>query len=68
MFYDVATVVKKRRGETEASLIARFRKKIQAEQLLTKIKDIQFYKKPSVKKKEKLAPFRRMRKRRKKRG
>jgi len=62
----MATVVKKRPGETEDSLIARFRKKIQADQLLIKIKDKRFYKKPSVEKKEKLAPFRRMKKRRRK--
>lgn len=57
-------MVKKRPGETEESLIARFRKKIQAEQLLNKIKEKQFHKKPSVEKKERLAPFRRMKKRR----
>ena len=68
MFYEVATVVKKRAGETEDGLIARFRKKIQSEQLLTKIKEAKVHKKPSVLKKEKLAPVRRMKKRRRKRG
>lgn len=64
----MATIVKKRPGETEDSLIARFRKKIQAEQLLTKLKEKQFYKKPSEEKKEKLAPIRRAKRRRRKRG
>lgn len=62
----MATVVKKRPGESEDSLIARFRKKIQAEQLLIKIKEKQFYKKPSEEKKERLAVFRRLKKRRRK--
>lgn len=61
----MATVVKKRPGETEDSLISRFRKKIQAEQLLTKLREKQFYKKPSVLKKERLAVFRRLKKRKK---
>lgn len=64
----MATIVKKRPGESEDSLIARFRKKIQAEQLLIRIKEKQFYKKPSEEKKERLAPIRRMKKRRRKRG
>lgn len=63
MFYEVATVVRKKPGESDDRLIAKFRKKVQAEQLLTEIKEREFYKKPSVKKKEKLAESRRRKKR-----
>ena len=59
----MATVVRKKAGESEDRLIAKFRKKIQAEQFLTEIKDREYYKKPSVKKKERLAESRRKRKR-----
>ena len=60
----MATVVKKKPGESEDSLISRFRKKIQAEKLLNKIKERQFYKKPSQEKAERMAPIRRAKKRR----
>ncbi len=63
----MTTVVKKRPGESEDGLIARFRKKIQAEQLLTELKEQQFHKKPSQEKKERLAPQRRAKKRKKRR-
>ncbi len=59
----MATVVRKKPGESDDRLIAKFRKKVQAEQLLTEIKDREYYKKPSVKKKEKLAESRRRKKR-----
>lgn len=62
----MATIVKKRPGETEESLISRFRKKIQAEQLLNKLREKRFYTKPSEEKKERLAPIRRMKKRKRK--
>ena len=60
----MATIVKKRPGESEESLIARFRKQIQADRLLIKIKDRQVHKKPSEKKAEKMAPIRRAKRRR----
>jgi len=63
VFYEVATIVRKKPGESDDRLIAKFRKKVQAEQLLTEIKEREFYKKPSVRKKEKLAESRRRRKR-----
>ena len=44
----MAIVVKKEPGESEDRLISKFRKKIQAEQLLTVIKEKKHYKKPSV--------------------
>lgn len=59
----MATIVRKKPGESDDKLIAKFRKKVQAEQLLTEIKDREFYKKPSVRKKEKLAESKRRRKR-----
>ncbi len=55
----MATVVRKSPGDTEDKLIAKFRKKVIAEQLLDEIKEREFYKPPSVKKKERLAALRR---------
>jgi len=63
VFYEVATIVRKKPGESDDKLIAKFRKKVQVEQLLTEIKEREFYKKPSVKKKERLAEARRRKKR-----
>ncbi|MBM3205538.1 30S ribosomal protein S21 [Candidatus Shapirobacteria bacterium] len=60
----MATVVRKGPGDTEEKLIAKFRKKIISEQLLNELKEREFYKPPSVRKKEKLAAIRRTRKRR----
>jgi small subunit ribosomal protein S21 len=59
----MATIVRKTPGETEDKLIAKFKKKILAEQLLEEIKEREFYKPPSVRKKEKLAALRRGRRR-----
>lgn len=64
MFYEVATVVRKEPGESEDKLIAKFRKKVVADQILIEIKEREFYKPPSLKKKERLAAIRRTRKRR----
>ncbi|AKM79108.1 MAG: 30S ribosomal protein S21 [Candidatus Beckwithbacteria bacterium GW2011_GWB1_47_15] len=58
-------VVKSQPGESTDQIIKKFKKKVLASQLLTKIRDRQYYKKPSVKKKEKLAEFKRRSKRRK---
>ncbi len=60
----MATVVRKAPGDTEDKLIAKFRKKIIAEQVLDEMKEREFYKPPSVRKKERLATIRRSRKRR----
>ncbi len=60
----MATIVRKAPGETEDKLIAKFKKKILAEQLLNELKEREFYKPPSVRKKEKLAALRRARRRR----
>lgn len=48
----MATVVKKGPGDTEDRLIAKFRRKVQAEGLLSELKELEFYKKPSLIKKE----------------
>lgn len=55
----MAIIVKKEPGESEDRLISKFRKKVQAEQILTLVKEREHYKKPSVIKKERLARFRR---------
>lgn len=59
MFYEVATVVRKKPGESDDRLIAKFRKKVQSDQILVELKEREFYKPPSLKKKEKLAAIRR---------
>jgi ribosomal protein S21 len=64
----MAIVVKKEPGESEDRLISKFRKKVQAEQILTIVKERKHYKKPSVIKKERLARFRKKGKRRVKKG
>lgn len=61
MFYEVATIVRKKPGESDDRLIAKFRKKVQAEQLLTEIKEREYYEKPSEKKKKKKAELKRRR-------
>jgi ribosomal protein S21 len=60
----MVTVVRKKPGESDDKLIAKFRKKVQAEQLLTEIREREFYKSPAEKKKEKKNELERRRKRR----
>jgi ribosomal protein S21 len=60
----MATIVRRGPGDNEDKLIAKFRKKVIAEQLLNELKEREFYKPPSTRKKEKLAAIRRSRKRR----
>jgi len=50
--------------DTNDQVIKKFKKKILQDDLVTKIKDKKFFKKPSVLKKEKLSEFRKRRKRR----
>jgi small subunit ribosomal protein S21 len=57
-------VVKARPGDSSDQVIRKFKKKVLQDQLLTELRDREFYKKPSVKKKEKLAEFKRRKKRR----
>lgn len=58
----MAMVVRKGPGDTEDKLIAKFRKKVLAEQILFELRDREFYKPPSVKRKERLAALKRKRK------
>jgi ribosomal protein S21 len=43
----MATVVRKKPGQSEESLIAQFRKKVLNEEILEEIKEREFYLKPS---------------------
>lgn len=54
----MAIIVTKEPGDDEGKLISKFRKKVQAEQILTLVKEREHYKKPSILKKERLARFR----------
>jgi len=62
----MAVIVKAGPGESADQVIRKFKKKILQNQLLTQLKDLEFYKKPSVRKKEKMAEFKRRKKRRQK--
>lgn len=55
----MATVVKRGPGDTEESLIAKFRRKVLADNILLELKKREFYKPPSVRKKEKLSLLKR---------
>ncbi len=59
-------VVKAQPGDSTDQLIKNFKKKVLQDQLLTELKEREFHKKPSVVKKEKMAEFKRLRKRRQK--
>ena len=50
----MATIVKKQPGQTDDQLIATFRKKMLAEDIITEIKKREFYVKPSRVKYEKM--------------
>lgn len=60
----MAIIVKAEPGETTDQIIRKFKKKVQQDQILTDIKEREFYKKPSEIRKERLAELKR-RKRRK---
>lgn len=60
----MATIVKAKPGDTTGQVIRKFKKKVQQDQILETIKEKEFYKKPSVVKKEKLAELRKGRRRR----
>jgi small subunit ribosomal protein S21 len=57
-------VVKAQPGDSSDQVIRKFKKKVLHDQLLTELRDREFYKKPSVRKKEKMAEFKRRKKRR----
>ena len=57
----MATVVRKKPGQSDDKLIADFRKKVLADDLIEEIKKREFYKKPSVIKQERIKERRKMR-------
>lgn len=56
-------VVKAEPGESTGQVIKKFKKKVQMDELLTTLKEREFYKKPSVLKKEKMSESRRKKRR-----
>lgn len=59
-------IIKAQPGDSTDQLIKNFKKKVLQDQLLTELKEKEFFKKPSTIKKEKLNEFKRLKKRRKK--
>jgi len=59
----VAIIVRAKPGESTGSLVKKFKRKVQKNQLLTTLRDKQFYKKPSEVKKEKRNELKRKHKR-----
>lgn len=55
-------IVKAQPGDSTDQLIKKFKKLVLTDQLLTQLKDREFYKKPAIKKKEKLSELKRRRK------
>lgn len=60
----MATVVVAGPSDTNDQIIKKFKKKVQQDDILNKLKEKEFYKKPSLVRKEKLAEFRKRKKRR----
>ena len=58
----MAIIVKAQPGESTDQIIKKFKKLVLADQLLTQLKEKEFYKKPAIRKKEKMAELRRRRK------
>jgi len=59
----MTVVVKAQPGDSSDQVIRKFKKKILQDQILTEVRDREYHKKPSVKKKEKLSEFKRRQKR-----
>ncbi|OIP03209.1 30S ribosomal protein S21 [Candidatus Beckwithbacteria bacterium CG2_30_44_31] len=59
-------IIKAQPGDSTDQMIKNFKKRVLQEQLLTELKEKEFFKKPSMIKKEKLNEFKRLKKRRKK--
>jgi len=53
------TVVRKKPGQSDDKLIADFRKKVLADEVIQEIKDREYYKKPSLVRQEKIKERRR---------
>jgi small subunit ribosomal protein S21 len=60
------TVVRAKPGDPADVVIRKFKKKVQSDGILTELKKRERYKKPSTVKKERLAPFRKRKRRRRK--
>lgn len=60
----MAIIVNAGPADTNDQLIKKFKKKVQQEDILTKLKEKEFYKKPSLVNKEKKDEFRKRKKRR----
>ncbi len=58
----MAIIVKAQPGDSTDQLIKKFKKLVLTDQLLTQLKEREFYKKPAIKKKEKLSELKRRRK------
>lgn len=61
----MATVIKSKPDESSDSVIRRFKKKVFNDDILIELKKREYYRKPSVEKKEKLKEIRRLQRRRK---
>jgi small subunit ribosomal protein S21 len=61
-------VIKAKPGESTNQVIRKFKKKVQKDQILTTIREKQFYKKPSVVKKERLKEAKKRNRRNRRRG
>lgn len=57
----MAIIVKAQPGDSTDQIIKKFKKLVLQEQLLTQLKEREFYKKPAIRKKEKLAELKRRR-------
>ena len=57
-------IIKAQPGDSTDQLIRNFKKKVLQDQLLSDLKEREFYKKPSMIKKEKMSEFKRLKKRR----
>lgn len=55
----MATIVRKSPGDSDDRLIAKFRRKVQADQIIPEIKEREYYKTPSMIKKERRAVLKR---------
>ncbi|HUV46631.1 MAG TPA: 30S ribosomal protein S21 [Candidatus Bathyarchaeia archaeon] len=60
----MAIIVRADPGDSPGQVIRKFKKKVQLDDLLTSLKEREFYKKPSVLKKERLSESKRKKRRR----
>lgn len=58
----MAIIIKAQPGDSTDQIIKKFKKLVLSEQLLTQLKEREFYKKPAIMKKERLSELKRRRK------